>query len=285
MRVSFVFIFFFFTICIYSQIKDKEIGAVFKINMKDGSQIYAKYLRSSEDTIFFKNERIGLLAIAKNDIDNYRNSNYLKKVFNPNNEYVYYNDYFATDNAFAPKEGSLFFQSVDLFYNKFAYGLTDHISIEGGSVFAEDVAVYYFGAKVGYSFNKFIHVGAKLNYFNDIANEDIFIKSGMLTFGSLKNNITFGTHFYKYVEYYGTNEIEHNKFYSISGSVSISKKSLFKVENILIGNQASIMNLGLSYNAKALSFGYGAIFPFSGDGFYEFIVLPYLSLKIPIYVR
>jgi hypothetical protein len=266
----------------------KQDTTLYKISMKNGNQFYGLLIKEVGDTITFDVSKIGKIALLKEELDSYTISKG-PKFYTTEKELMYKDNYFLSENAFTPKSGSIYYQSQDLLHNRFTFGLTDHIALETGFLIFPDED--YFGMlaiKASFSASKYIHLGLKTQFYEGVDYYRVITNSGLVTIGTINENITIGVHSASVLEkyYYEDYEPQYEKktVYSLSGTVALSKKSAFKFEHIRFNKDVSMLTVGLSYNTKHVSFTYGVLFISNTEYFIqdENLPFPVLGLKIPL---
>lgn len=283
--MKFCFSFFFlFTVTFSFCQKMKADSQLYKLYIDRGNVLYGYIMYEDQDSITLNAESIGPITISKEFV------NTISKTSGPRQytaakELLYKDNYFYTESAFTPKEGSLYFQNNYLLSNRISYSPTKNIAIEGGFYFEpynfeEGGAVL--AIKAGLSLTKSIHVGAKSQLFEGTDYYKAQVHSGILTLGNINNNFSVGVHWSNVNDYDAIENSRKKILYSFSGTVAINKKNAIKFEHINFRNNISMLNVGMSLNTKTLSFTYGISFYTTDNEFDEYPPLPYLSLKLPL---
>jgi hypothetical protein len=278
----------FFTIKFsYCQTADNEFD-MYEINMYRGNILYGKLIKEGPDSISFDVVDIGLIALSKTDIE-YYNLSSGPKVYTLSKELMYKENYLLSDNSFAPKRGSFYCHNQNILFNRFSFTPIKDIAIEIGEYneFVNGNLAYIFSLKTCLPVSKQLRIGLKSLLLSNVANKSITIHSGMITAGTLQNNINIGLHYTtstKIKSYIGEEESEVKLMYSISGIASISKKISIMFEHINFRNNIYTLNTGFTYSTKSLSFSAGAVIYTSYKKYksdYYSYPIPVLGLKIP----
>lgn len=262
----------------------KADSQLYKLYVDRGNVIYGYIIDEDKDSITIDGEHIGLLKISKEYVSSISKTSGPRQ-YTAAKELMYKDNYFYTETAFTPKEGSFYLQNNYALSNRVTFAPVNHIAIEGGFYF-EPYNFEQVGAvlaiKAGVSLYKSIHIGAKSQLFEGTDGTRAQVHSGILTLGNINNNFTMGVHWSKVNDYFDSEFGRKNILYSFGGTVAINKKNAIKFEHINFRNNVSMLNVGMSLNTKTLSFSYGISFYTTDEEYDDYPPLPFLSLKIPL---
>lgn len=206
--------------CVFTFAQDStkvkpQTPKTYLIETADGVSLTGTLVREDAEVIVLNTKSLGEVTIQKNKIkvmkelgdDSFVKGSYWFE--NPN-----HTRYVIGPSAFPLKKGEGYYQNLYLFAHSFNYGITDNISIGGGTeiatlIFAQEPpSLFFLTPKVGFDITPKFKAGAGVLY---IHLSDFFmgesgahygIAYGLGTLGTKNNNFTLGLgwgfHSYKY---------------------------------------------------------------------------------------
>lgn len=194
MRLSIAVILLLASSCIFSQkiiLNTKDLA---KVETKDGSSIYGTITEKDKKFITLKTE-YGENRIKRSDVINisYINEEELKT---QDDTYSGSHYYFAP-SAFNLKKGQSYYENIYLGFNSVTFGLTDNFSLTAGVevfslLFGPSTPFMFVTPKVSLPFSHgAFSVSSTIGIIPDTA--PFGITQAALTFGNLRDNITFST--------------------------------------------------------------------------------------------
>lgn len=216
------------------------------IELIDGTEIMGNILSSNSTTIVIKTLSIPKLEIPAENlkkiklIENKVIFKGIESIPNPNPT-----RYFFVPSAFNLKKGEVYFQNTYLFINSLNVGFSNHFSLGAGieilstfGNFDNWSPICFLAPKVGFKVAEMWHVGAGVLWANlgqlvdwnsTSGNRSLFLGYGLLTYGTIENNLTFGM---------GSNWSKgnhtKNPTFTLNGMFRIGRKTAFITENWLI---------------------------------------------------
>ncbi|MHA6249122.1 hypothetical protein ACXYMU_14370 [Pontibacter sp. CAU 1760] len=205
------------------------------VETTDGSIIQGVYLGQSEAGIRLLSDTAGEITIPMASVKSF-------KILNARNfrdgQYWFENPnatrYFYSPSAFSLKEGEFYYQNTYLVLNSINIGITDRLTIGAGfeliSTFSGE-PIYFITPKYTFPISDKWNAGAGILYVN-AAMEDfsgLGVGYGIVTYGNLDDNITFGTGF-GYVD----GEASGKPVFTLSGMKRTGRNTAFVSENWLV---------------------------------------------------
>lgn len=257
---------------------------IVRIETMDGNEYIGTIISKDSLSIQLLTNNLGEISISikdilkKTEIDQSRIIN--GKVWFDNPQAT---RYFWAPNGYGLKEGEAYYQNVWVWFNQFAFGITDRLSLGGGVVplFIFDGASTPVWITPKFSIpispDKFnIGGGALLGTVIGESETGFGILYGIATLGNRDKNISFGMGYG-----YAAGEMAKNPAITISGMLRTGQRGYLISENyifpgsdgfgmISIGGRRIIKNAGLDF---------GAIIPVGNID--ALIILPWLGFTIP----
>ncbi|MES2795071.1 MAG: hypothetical protein V4683_03840 [Bacteroidota bacterium] len=259
---------------------------MYSIETKDGAIIIGTVVSEDQKHIVLQTKSMGLVTI---EIVNIKLKKEIFETSFKKGEYWFENPngtrYIIGPSAFTLKKGEGYYQNLYLFGQSVNVGITDHITIGGGTeiaslLFAQEAPkILFLTPKVGFDVSPKFKMGVGALYVHVASfdsNDDrtnLGIIYGLGTIGNLDNNFTLGVgwgfHHSKYIDY-STQLTEIDKGVSakpiitLSGMTRLSKRFGLVTENWIfpISSQEYDLNGSISntkYDYKAF-FSYGCRF-------------------------
>ena len=192
--------------------------------------------------------------------------------------------YFYSPTGYGLRKGEGYYQNVWVFFNQFAVGLTDHISIGAGIVplflFAGAPTPVWITPKVSIPLVRDkLALGAGALMGTVIGEDGGFfgIPYGMLTLGDRSTNISFGMGYG-----FSGGDFANSPTFEINGMLRVSPKTYLLSENLIIADDSEtvvVLSVGGRTVWTGVSLDYGLVIP-SGTG-ESFLAIPWLGLVVP----
>lgn len=276
--------------CLTSKAQDttKVKPKMYSIETLDGASIAGTVISEDDKQIVLKTKSLGDVTVLRSNIktihevteSSFKNGSYWFE--NPNAT-----RYVIGPSAFSLREGEGYYQNLYVFAQSVNVGITNHISIGGGTeiasiIFAqEQPQVFFITPKIAYHVAPKCNAGAGILYVNQRmdfyrspnARSHYGILYGVGTYGSMDNNLTiglgWGMHSYKIYDYSTSSVTTENginglPFITISGMLRPAKRFALTTENWLI----PVRNTSFNYQTNTSTtiydyqwfFSYGARF-------------------------
>lgn len=173
--------------------------------------------------------------------------------------------------------GSGYYQNTYIFFSNFAYGISDHFSVDAGFSMIPglglDYQLYAIGAKVGTSISNTLYISGSLKYYTVYdANEGVSTLFGSATYTKNQLDLTASIGM-------GINSSDGaNIITMLGGQYRVSDRFAFLSENIILpagdGETPTLLSFGgrIISNKSALDLGF---FAFAGD-----FIAPFVSFTI-----
>jgi hypothetical protein len=259
---------------------------LYLIETNDGNQYIGVILEKNSESVTLKTEQLGEIKIRINDI---LRISPIKKERMVGSEYWFENPqatrYFWSPNGYGLNKGEGYYQNVWIFFNQFAYGITNNFSVGAGFVplflFGGAPTPVWITPKISVPLvkDKFnLGAGALLGTVIGEQESNFGILYGIATFGNRDKNFSLGLG-------YGllNGELASMPAINLSTMIRTGKRGYFLSENYIIPSDPNLILLSVGGRSiiKRISLDYGLIVPFAED-MGTFIAIPWLGLSIPL---
>ncbi len=257
----------------------------YQVETRDGNQYVGRIISEDSAKVVFKT-KIGTILIPLADIT-------LRKAIRPwqvKNGVLWFDNpqatrYFFAPNGYGLRRGEAYYQNIWLFFNQFAVGITENISIGAGVVplflFAGSPTPVWITPKVSIPIVREkinLAAGALAGTVIGIENTSFGILYGNATFGSRDKNMSFGTGYM-----FAGGEFASTPMFNFAAMVRATNRGYFLTENyftIFDGKFGGFLIIGGRWIIKKVALDYGLGIPAFPDmgSFYAF---PWLGITIP----
>lgn len=208
-------------------IEKMTAGLFYEIKTIDNSILLGQLKKCSKSNLIIEHFKLGEIPISLNRIMSFKKikPDYQKNwESNPNAT-----RYLFAPSAFPLKKGTGYYQNAYLLSNSVSYGLTDNITIGGGVLLP---IAFYIAPKIGFKVSNNLWFGAGVLAAGTYLEEGISagIGYGLITYGSLENNITLGCG-YGWISTKGNTETTERPVFTLNGMVRVSKRLSLVSEN------------------------------------------------------
>ena len=214
--------------------EENDTSSIYSIELKEGSEIYARVMEVREDELLLKSNALGELTLKVYYIKKIESNNFSldkKGHFwfpNPNAT-----RYFFAPSAINLEKGEGYYQNVYVILNMVNYGITDWFSIGCGfefistfsSLTGEGSPIAFITPKVGFPVGEKVHLGAGFlgGFFVE---ETAGMFYGLGTYGSTDKNLSLGLGW----GFVG-GVFQENPFITVSGMLRTGRKFSLVTEN------------------------------------------------------
>ena len=188
--------------------------------------------------------------------------------------------YFLGPTGYGLRAGEGYYQNVWVFFNQFAIGVNDYVSIGLGLVptflfgggelpaWVTPRVSLPLGGKDGY-----VNLGVTAFVGGTLGGDEGGFSAllGSFTLGSRHRNLSLGIGFV-----YIDSQFEEQPAFSINGMYRLGRRGYLLVESF-IADSEGVLLVGVRSVGKNMSFDYGLLAPLGGGGF----ALPWLSISLP----
>jgi len=250
-----------------------------------GNQYIGIILEENLSIVKIKTDELGEITLNRNIIKKIEPIERKQMI---GNEYWFENPqatrYFWAPNGYGLRKGEGYYQNVWLFFNQFAFGLTDNLSLGAGIVpaflFAGAPTPVWLTPKfsipvVKDKFN--IGAGALLGTVIGAEDANFGILYGIATFGSRDKNLSIGLGYG-----YAGGEMAKAPAINVNAMIRISKGSYFMTENYYIPRDLAIALISLGGRSMVRNVGldYGLFIPIVSN-MSTFVAIPWLGITVP----
>ena len=141
--------------------QSEDSTRIVSIVTKKGYNYAGDLVNITEDSLYIKNDSLGLITFGKDQIKRIRDgflSRHFPHVTNASTPYL-------IPTAIPLGKGNNYYKNIYLFGNEFNFGLSDHLSLSLGFEIASlifswsDIPLFQVGLKAGMPINENVHVG------------------------------------------------------------------------------------------------------------------------------
>ncbi len=279
-----------FVLISFSQSIKAQTGqdtSIVQIETTDGNEFVGQIVSEDALKIVLKTEKLGEITIARSDIRLQKDVN-IQQI--KDGKFWFDNPqstrYFWAPNGYGLKKGEGYYQNIYVFWNQFAYGITDNISI-GGVV----VPLFLFGGgptpvfitpkfSIPIQKDKFnIGGGAIIGTVLGESDLSFGIVYGLTTFGTRDNNVSLSLGYG-----FAGEEWAQSPLINISGMFRLSSRFYFLTENYFInvgGEGVGEIGLGGRWIIKKAALDFMFAIPIVPD-MGTFIAFPLIGFTIPL---
>ncbi len=259
-------------------------STLYRVETIDNNVFVGRLISRDGSDLVFQVEGIGKITVSQINI---MSLDEIKPNRIKNGKYWFDNPtatrYLFTANAIGLKSGQGYYQNTWIFFNNFAVGLSDNITLGGGLVptflMGASYVPVWFNPKISIPVQKDNFYLAAGGVFGGITGADgygVGVVYGVATLGNHDSNISFGLGYG-----YANNEWSSSPVFNISGMVRTSQKVYIISENYFFtfGNKTTgIISAAIRYAPKHVALDFGLIRP---SGNVDFIGIPWLGVTLP----
>lgn len=266
---------------LYAQ-ESEEPKRFYRVETTEGQTVIGALVSENEQDIVIDTRQLGEVTIERANIKR------MEKVDSArirDGEYWFRNPqstrYLFAPNAIGIPEGHGYYQNTWILLNNVNYGVSDNVSIGGGTV-----PIFLFGAnalpiwvlpKVSVSPAENVHLagGAVLGGVLAEENVGVGLVYGASTIGNRDHNATFGLG-YGYAE----DEFSETPVINVSGMTRISRTTYLISENYFFAEGNGVISFGVRWAPENFAVDF-ALFRPLGEDTDDFIAAPWLGVTIP----
>ena len=250
------------------------------VTLKDGTVLNGRIISISSETVVFQ-AAVGDITVKISQIKNVKS---IPVSMVRRGEYWFPNPN-ATRLFIAPtgrmlKQGDGYFQNIYIFFVGGAFGVTDNITIGGGSSIVPGTSqVYYVTPKVGFEVARNINIAAGTLFAGSTEeSEHVGIHYAVGSFGTREGSLTLGVGYG-----YAGSDVSSKPIFVIGGEKRFSKRLAVVTENWLIPHSdAPLASFGIRFLGESLAADLGLWRPLSGDTSGWGLGFPYVDFVVNI---
>lgn len=250
----------------------------------DGNEYLGTIVSQTDEALQLNTKNLGILNIKSGDIRKIMDAEKAqikgKEIWL---EHPQSSRYFISTNSYGLKKGEAYYQNVWIWFNQFAYGVSDHFSIGLGVVplfllSGTSTPVWItpkFSIPVSGG-NFALGAGALIGTVLGEDDASFGFLYGTSTFGNRDNNLTVGLGYG-----YAGEDFAQRPTFTLSGMVRTGKRGYILTENYLFSSDnesGGIVSLGGRTVWTRVSLDYGGFIPVGDD--VEFGIGPWLGIMI-----
>ena len=259
-----------------------------KVVTKDGSVITGELVSETESEVIIQSATLGRIVLQRSNISSIDMSG--TSSFEVVEDYYNSTRNFVSPTGFMLKKGQSYYENVGIFFNSFAFGVTDNFNVAvGGEVatllFGEQFPILYVSPKFGVNINETAAWGIGTTVFSSPS--DDFNGFGFLntsfTFGNRNNNFTIGTG----IGFDFSDDINDDIIpIMVGGNFRISRKISLVTDNFIILYNDATDTVGVLSAGIRVHFENGAGINVAlwrpTTDWSDVIALPFVSATVPI---
>lgn len=238
--------------------KDERVEVI----VKDGSVIYGYVVESNGKMLVIRSSSLDILSIPIKEVEGIKVLSSDIEQDSKGNFIDYHSStrYLLTPSGYGLKKGQAYYENVWIFWNSFAYGVTDNITISASTeiasiLFSSNVPLIFLNAKFTLPIeDDKASFGLNVSYLTIPDNDftSFTFLTGSATFGNRNNNLTFGFGGGFQIENGVTDEVLP---FTLSYMGRIGKKLSFVTENWFIAQNdfddfTTVISAGLRVHFK-----------------------------------
>lgn len=203
----------------------------YSIFLNDGTVLIGRILSQRGNHFNLKSASLGEVRVPASGINEIRCLN-LEEISSSD---LYKNEhasrYFYAPSSIPMQKGEGYFQDIYLVFVSANYSITNHLIVGGGFTILPGVNIneqaYFVNMKAAYPWSDKLYVGGGGLFFNvGAANTNIAIGYGVITYGSLDHNATFGLGYG-----FESGNLMNSPVVTVCGMTRLSKRIAFMTEN------------------------------------------------------
>ncbi|OJJ15146.1 hypothetical protein BKI52_39460 [marine bacterium AO1-C] len=268
---------------------------VYQLQIKDGSLLIGKIVKSGKDYLIFETQDLGQVKVPLKNILKLTlmSANTGQKTPEPVKPRWYDNrmnnqKYFISTTGYNLRRNDFYLEDTYIFMLGARYGITDHISIGAGTSFLPGLTIddqlYFINPKVTLELAKDLHLGVGFNWMNFPGTGKIGFLNLAATYGSPRYNVSIGTS-YGMID----GEISAQPMINIGTFLRPSNRIAFIGEILLVPTQVAVQTaedftpftmLGFRFINKESSFDLGFLYAYNNNPQAQTqLYIPYLSYR------
>lgn len=238
-------------------IKLADSSMIQVIRLKNGSSIVGRIVEIRTDSIRVQSD-VGQIVISQGSVRDvttspvsalhdgeywYPNPNRSRLFFAPTGEML--------------KQGEGYISDFELVFVGGAVGVTDHITLGGGTILPAPGTVYFVTPKIGFSPRANLHLatGAMIIGFTDEGVSDIFgVYYGAATMGNSDKSITTGIGYG-----FAGKDISSKPLMMLGGESRVSRRIALLTENYIVAGESPLLSFGFRFLGEKMSADLGAM--------------------------
>ncbi|WP_423129196.1 hypothetical protein [Gaoshiqia sp. Z1-71] len=286
-KMIFCLIFSLFLLSFTAKAQEEQKATdIYQVETRDGNIFRGKLLHENENEVVLETGTLGEITIKRADIKRMETLDKVKQVGTDYwTEHPQDVRYLWTSTGYGLRKGTGYYQNVWIFFNQFAYGVTDNFSVGLGLVplflFEGTSSPFWLTPKLSVPVveDKFsLGVGALLGTVVGEDHTGFGMFYGVATIGSRQKNLSFGAGWA-----YAVGEISERPVFNISGMIRTGRKGYLLTENYFFdadeGFGAMLSLAGRSIIGHKVGIDYGGMIPVGED--IGLNVIPWLGLTVP----
>ena len=262
-----------------------EDSVLYLIETQDGNEYIGRIISRDDVLVIFATQSLGDIRIKTSEIVKISEIEPDKLIMG---DYWFENPqesrYFWAPSGYGLKSGEGYYQNVWIFFNQFAVGITDNVSIGAGLV-----PLFLFGGastpvwitpkiSIPVSKDKFnLGVGALVGTVIGEENSGFGVAYGMATLGSRDQNVSFGLGYG-----FSGGDFASKPTITVSGMFRTGPRGYVLTENYFISageEDLLLISFGGRRIIKKVGLDFGGFIPITEDS--GVFVIPWLGLTVP----
>jgi hypothetical protein len=240
-----------------------EIDSIQIIKMMDGSVLIGHVTQTRDDSVRVRTGG-GEMSLAKSQIKSMQNEPATRMhdgeywFANPNRSRLFFGP-----SAEMLKKGEGYISDFELFLVGGSYGVTDNITIGGGTIVPGTTDVFFLTPKIGFSPKPNVHLATGVLMFGSWKTDDrVGVYYGAATIGSSEGNVTAGIG-------YGFDgaDVVSKPVFMLGGEKRVSRRVALVTENYFVSGVDPLIGGGFRFLGEKISADLGFLHVQSdGDG-------------------
>ena len=258
-----------------------DSSVVWLISTNDDNEFFGTLIQRTDTHIELQTEALGLISIPIERIrkmERIRDEQIVDGLLwaeNPQST-----RYFLSPNGFGLRAGEGYYQNVWIFFNQFAFGVSNNFSLGFGLVptflFASDEIPVWITPRVSIPLSGAegivnLGVSAFAGTVLGVSEGGFGVLSGSLSVGTRDRNLSIGLGYF-----YADSEFAEQPAITVSGMFRLGRRGYVMAETFFVDSESLIL-VGFRTVGRNLSFDYGLLTAQGSDG----VFIPWLSVSVP----
>lgn len=172
------------------------------VSVKDGSTVFGYVIETTQDNLVIRSNSLDIISIPIKEIESIKVLTSENQIDDKGNFIDYHSStrYLLSPSGYGLKKGQSYFENVWIFWNSFAYGVTDNITLSASTeiasiLFSNNVPLIFLNAKFSFPIQEDkASLGVNISYLTVPNNNftSFTFLTGSATIGNRNNNLTFG---------------------------------------------------------------------------------------------
>lgn len=267
-------------------LRQTDAQHLYRIETTDGNTLVGTLVSETEETVVLQTKELDRVSIKRTDIEqmtaldgNQIRADGTYRFRNPQST-----RYFFAPNALGLPKGTGYYRNTWVLFNDASYGITDHVSVGGGTVplflFGADIMPVWVLPKVSAPVpGAPLHVAGG-GVIGGVAAGDEFETLGLLygsaTVGTRNHNATLGVGYG-----YANGSLSNVPVINVSGMTRLTNTLYVVSENYVFpAEETGLMSVGMRWAPENFAVDFGLFRPLSTETD-DLLFLPWLGVTIP----